>query len=52
MYPGANEVCDGVDNDYDSLVDSDDTDLDVTTYQTFYADTDGDTYELKPNRRL
>ena len=39
IYPGADEVCDGVDNDCDDVVDEDPTDGD-----TYYADLDGDTY--------
>ena len=39
-YPGADEYCDGVDNDCDTETDEDDA-LDVSTW---YADTDGDGY--------
>jgi hypothetical protein len=39
-YPGADEYCDGVNNDCDSETDEDDS-VDASTW---YADTDGDTY--------
>ncbi len=38
VHPGATETCDGVDEDCDGTVD------DVTTGNTYYADSDGDTY--------
>jgi len=42
IYPGADEICDGVDNNCDAAVDDDD---DAITDQTlWYADSDGDGY--------
>ena len=43
-YPGATEVCDGVDNDCDGDVDDNDADVDTSGGDTYYADTDGDGY--------
>ncbi|MAA79900.1 MAG: hypothetical protein CL916_11640 [Deltaproteobacteria bacterium] len=44
IHPNATEVCDGIDNDCDSLLDDADTDWDQTTGVIHYADTDVDTY--------
>ena len=40
VYPGAAEICDGLDNDCNGLADDDDGNVLATT--TFYADLDGD----------
>ncbi len=42
INPDAIEVCDGVDNDCDTLTDDDDDDVDKTTRRDFYPDDDGD----------
>jgi len=42
INPGEDEVCNGVDDDCDTLVDDDDSD--VTDPLTYYDDTDGDGY--------
>jgi predicted outer membrane repeat protein len=44
FHPGANEVCDGEDNDCDELIDDDDASLDLTTADTWYVDDDEDSY--------
>jgi hypothetical protein len=44
IHPSATEICDGLDNDCDSLIDSDDIDIDEDSYESFFEDADGDGY--------
>ena len=44
INPDALEICNGVDDDCDELIDDDDDSVDITTGTTWYADTDGDGY--------
>ena len=42
IHPEAQEICDGIDNDCDELLDLDDDSIDENSGGLFYADTDGD----------
>ncbi len=44
VWPGAQEVCDGIDNDCDGDTDDADSSLDLATGQLGYADVDNDGY--------
>jgi len=44
VRPDAQEVCNGLDDDCDTLIDDADDSLDSSTGATFYADSDGDGY--------
>ena len=44
IFLGADEICDGIDNDCDDFIDQDDSDFDESTLFTFYLDNDGDGY--------
>jgi large repetitive protein len=44
IHPDATEICDGVDNDCDALIDDADSDADMSTAGTWYADNDADGY--------
>ena len=42
VNPGATEVCNGVDDDCDTLADDDDLGVDLTTGTTYFEDDDKD----------
>ena len=44
IHPAADEVCNGVDDNCDGLIDDDDPSLDASTGTTWYADGDADGY--------
>ena len=44
IHPGADEVCDHVDNNCNGLVDADDPALDPASAHSYYRDADGDGY--------
>ncbi len=44
VHPGATEICDGADNDCDTLTDDEDDDLDTSSITPTYPDNDGDGY--------
>jgi hypothetical protein len=44
VNPAANELCDGKDNDCDDLVDDDDPEVDVNSFNTYYRDADNDLF--------
>ncbi len=46
VSPAATEICDGVDNDCDALIDDADPSLDITTATSWYLDGDADGYGL------
>ncbi len=48
VNPGAAEVCNGIDDNCDTLVDDDDPNLDTSSTTTFYSDADGDAYGMNP----
>jgi len=52
INPDVTEVCDSIDNNCNSLIDDEDSDLDTSTGSTFYADSDGDGFGDPSNTTL
>ena len=46
VNPGATEICNGIDDDCDALIDDEDEDVDLSTGTLWYLDVDGDGYGL------
>ena len=44
IHPGSTEICNDLDDDCDTLIDSDDGSLDTSSEFTWYADDDGDLF--------
>jgi hypothetical protein len=52
VFPGAAEICNGVDDDCDTLVDDTDPNVDVSLGSLFYRDSDGDGFGRDPGVRF
>ena len=52
IHPDAVEVCDGIDNDCDELVDDDDDSLDMGSATTWYEDADGDGFPVETSNQV
>ena len=52
VSPAVTEVCNGVDDDCDKLIDGEDDSLDLATRSTFYADADSDGFGNKDASEL